>query len=504
MQTPTFLKEILEKKQKAKILNATRKTPLISPPLESFPFVIAEIKRASPSLGDIGAIKNPPQLAQKYLEGGASAISVLCEEDYFKGSLQDLKAIKDKFSNACVLRKDFITTKEQIKEAYDFGADMVLLIAAIFANGEFGGFKQLKELYRSALALNLTPLIEVHNQEEIDFITPLNAKLIGINSRNLHTFKIDKIMAFNLLNHLKTTNKQAKFIFESSISCSFDGFVAGNVGFDGILCGSYLVSTYEPTKNLQNLISSIKIGKNSPNDFYHNAFMLLNSPLGFIKICGITDKENALLCAKILEETLKDTANAKKIAALGFILIKESPRYISPSKIKDLANALTPFPLLKIAVVSNKQEELQEAIELYRLGLIDAIQLHGTKGENFASFNLKEANFPFYEVKNIASLEDLNNFLSPFVLLDSKSTLGGGSGKSIDTHLLLELKEKVNNYLCVAGGVGLHNLKDLKQIGAKMLDVNSSLESKIGIKDPKKLKEFLESLKNLAISNTLC
>ncbi|CAM2903615.1 bifunctional indole-3-glycerol phosphate synthase/phosphoribosylanthranilate isomerase [Helicobacter burdigaliensis] len=504
MQTPTILKEILDKKQKKQILSTLRNAPLIRPPLDTFPFVIAEIKRASPTLGDIGAIPNPTQLAQSYLEGGAGAISVLCEEDYFKGSLQDLKAIKDKFNHACVLRKDFITTKEQIKEAYDFGADMVLLIAAIFANGDFGGFKQLQELYESALALNLTPLIEVHNKEEIDFITPLKAKLIGINSRNLHTFKIDKITALNLLNYLKATNIQAKFIFESSISCSFDGFVIGNVGYDGILCGSYLVSTKTSTKTLQNLISSLKVGKNSPNDFYHDAFILLNSPLGFIKICGITNKENALTCAKILNEALKDTTKAKKIAALGFILVKNSPRFVNPKKIQEITTALQSFPLLKVAVVSDEKEELKEAIELYKEGFIDAIQLHGSKGEVFGTYNLKEANFPFYEAKNIATLEDLNSFLSPFVLLDSKSTLGGGSGKSIDFNLLSQLKEKVNDYLCVAGGVGTHNLKELKQIGAKMLDINSSLESKIGIKDPKKLQKFLESLKSLATSNTLC
>ncbi|MDE5603108.1 MAG: indole-3-glycerol-phosphate synthase, partial [Helicobacter sp.] len=184
----TILEEILDAKSKHPIRSAKRNTPINKPCFESFPFIIAEIKRSSPSLGNISDILSPQNLAKDYLNAGANAVSVLCEKDYFRGDLEDLQGVKTAYPNACVLRKDFITQIEQIQESYDFGADMVLLIVVLFMEGKNGGFEQLKNLYQKALGLGLTPLLEVHNREEIDFLKPLQPPLIGINSRNLHTF----------------------------------------------------------------------------------------------------------------------------------------------------------------------------------------------------------------------------------------------------------------------------------------------------------------------------
>lgn len=493
MMIPTILKKILQTKAKYPILKTTRAAKL-TPPKFSFPFLIAEIKRASPSAGDIGAINSPKDLAQSYLDGGAGAISVLCEKDFFKGDLEDLKETKLSHENATILRKDFITKLEQIQESYDFGADMVLLIAAIFIgnNNENWGFARLKQLYEESLRLGLTPLIEVHNAKEVDFITPLQATLIGINSRDLHTFTINKIQAYNLLNYIQKTNPQSKIIFESSIECSFDGFVVGNIGFDGILCGSYLVRDSTPAQTLKHLKSAIISGKQSPNGFYRNVFKLLDSKQGFLKICGITSSKDALMCAKALESNLNSPL--EKIAALGFILVKDSPRFTNPETIKEIAKSLQAHPkILKIAVVKDDQEMMQIAINLYKEGIIDALQLHGVSQKSFGSINLKEANFAFYEAWNVEKAEDLGDFISPFVLLDSKSTLGGGSGKNIALNTLKSLQEKTSCYLCVAGGVGISNIQDLRKIGVKMFDVNSSLESTTGKKDQQKISEFLKA-----------
>ena len=254
-----ILQEIVRQKKQIPLRHATRTTPL-NPPNLNDKLIIAEIKRASPSAGQISTINNPSALAESYLQGGASAISVLCEESYFKGSLEDLQNVKHAHPHACLLRKDFITEIAQIKESYDFGADMVLLIAACFMGEENGGFAQLKSLYEECLRLGITPLVEVHNACEADFIAPLNARLIGINARNLRTFKIDKILAYNLLPKIRAQNPQARVIFESSLHCSFDGFVVGNLGFDGILCGSYLVRTPNPKQALQGLKNALKVG----------------------------------------------------------------------------------------------------------------------------------------------------------------------------------------------------------------------------------------------------
>ncbi|WP_300668562.1 bifunctional indole-3-glycerol phosphate synthase/phosphoribosylanthranilate isomerase [Helicobacter sp. UBA3407] len=492
---PTILKEILDKKQKVALRSCERTTPLNVPNLDST-FMIAEIKRASPSAGNIGVIPNPSALAKEYLQGGAGAISVLCENDYFKGDLEDLKEVKLANPNACVLRKDFVTQLGQIKEAYDFGADMVLLIAAVFIgkNNPYGGFLQLRALYEKCLELGLTPLVEVHNALEVDFITPLGAKLIGINSRNLHTFVIDRIQAYCLLNQIQAKNPQSKVIFESSLLCNFDGFIVGNLGFNGILCGSYLVKNHKPKLALEKLKRAIECGKNSPNAFYQNVFRLLNSPLGFLKICGITNTQDALMCAEALQE-LKPFYAKDKIAALGFIIEPKSPRYIAIEYIREIARELERFSnILKIIVLKDDENQMQTAIELYQEGVVDALQLHSVKDSCFGGVELREADFAFYEVWNVECAEDLGKFISPFVLLDSKSALGGGSGKGIDLDVLESLKARVQT-LCVAGGVGVDNVESLRQIGAKMLDINSSIESKVGKKDSVKLQKLLAILK---------
>ncbi|WP_238699048.1 bifunctional indole-3-glycerol phosphate synthase/phosphoribosylanthranilate isomerase [Helicobacter sp. MIT 05-5294] len=503
---PTILAEILEKKQSKPLRINTRTTPLNPPNLDST-LIIAEIKRASPSAGNIGEIANPKVLAESYLQGGAGAISVLCEQDYFKGDLEDLREVKESHKEACVLRKDFITKQEQIAESYGFGADMVLLIAAVFVGQKnpYGGFGQLQRLYEECLKFGLTPLIEVHNAQEVDFIAPLQAKFIGVNSRNLHTFVIDRIQAYNLIEKIQAQNPQSKVIFESSLNCDFDGFVVGNLGFNGILCGSYLVRNQTPRVALENLKKALECGKKDSNVFYKNAFKLLDLPLGFVKICGITNVEDALMCAESLQELaikgVECQAKEQKIAALGFIIEPNSPRFVAIEEIKRITKELERFPnILKVVVLKDDERQMKSALKLYREGIVDALQLHGiTKAGWFGGVELRGANFAFYEVWNVESAEDLGEFVSPFVLLDSKSALGGGSGRKIDNKALESLMKKAQ-YLCVAGGVGIENVESLKKIGAKMLDINSSIESEPGKKDFAKLQSLIVKLKTLGES----
>ncbi|MBX7490498.1 bifunctional indole-3-glycerol phosphate synthase/phosphoribosylanthranilate isomerase [Helicobacter turcicus] len=495
-EVPTILQEILEKKKTHKIRQNKRLVPLNMPNLGQI-FVIAEIKRASPSAGEIGEILEPSALAESYLQGGAGAISVLCESDYFHGDLEDLKAVKCAHSSACVLRKDFITEVAQIKESYDFGADMVLLIAAVFMgkNNANGGFARLLELYNASKTWNLMPLIEVHNVLELEFIAPLNAPLIGINSRNLHTFSIDKIRAYNLLDCIKSKTPKSKVIFESSLNCSFDGFVVGNLGFDGILCGSYLVQSQNPKQALITLKSAMQKGRNSTNVFYKNTFKLLDSTLGFIKICGITNAKDALMCAETLQELKQE--GVEKVGALGFILEPKSPRFVE--SLEEILNALKDYPsVLKIAVIKDDVAQMQRALALYQNGYIDALQLHSVRSLSFGGVDLREADFSYYAVVNVESKKDLENeslrdLPSPFVLLDSKSALGGGSGECINIGVLESLQMQ---YLCIAGGVGVENIDALKHIGAKMLDINSSIEKCAGKKDKDKLQALKLKLKS--------
>ncbi len=158
--------------------------------------VIAEIKRASPSKGDIQPDLVPAQMAALYQEGAAAAVSVLTEKNFFKGSLDDLRSARAA-CNLPVLRKDFIFDSYQLYEASAAGADAVLLIARILDK------ELLSDLLAQAHALCIDALVEIHNEDDLDKIQGLGAKIVGINNRDLKTFDTDLDIALKLARNLE-------------------------------------------------------------------------------------------------------------------------------------------------------------------------------------------------------------------------------------------------------------------------------------------------------------
>jgi indole-3-glycerol phosphate synthase len=147
--------------------------------------LIAEVKRASPSKGVLNPTLDPARLAQTYVQCGAAAISVLTESRYFLGSREDLEAVKNALPDVPVLRKDFILEPYQLFEARAWGADALLLIAAILDDAK------LTELLSLSHELGMQCLVEVHNEEEVVRALACDARIIGINNRNLDTMKVD-------------------------------------------------------------------------------------------------------------------------------------------------------------------------------------------------------------------------------------------------------------------------------------------------------------------------
>ena len=169
--------------------------------------IIAEIKKASPSAGIISEDFDPLKKAKEYEEFGASALSILTEEDYFLGSTKYLKDVK-KITNLPILRKDFIVDTYQIYESKFIGADCILLIASILND------EQLREFSDLAETLQLDYLIEVHNEEELSRVELFSNAIIGVNNRNLKTFEVDIQNSVRLRNLYKKNNI---FVAESGI-----------------------------------------------------------------------------------------------------------------------------------------------------------------------------------------------------------------------------------------------------------------------------------------------
>lgn len=202
--------------------------------------IIAEVKRASPSRGDLAAIPDPAHQAARYEEGGASAISVLTEGRRFKGSLADLEAVRASVELP-VLRKDFIATPYQVLEARAAGADIVLLIVAALPQ------QTLAELHALVLDLGMTPLVETHSANEVARAAELDAKLVGVNARDLSTFELDRDLFGRLAGDIPAG---AIKIAESAVRTPDDVAHYRAAGADVVLVGEALV-TGDPVATLR-------------------------------------------------------------------------------------------------------------------------------------------------------------------------------------------------------------------------------------------------------------
>ncbi|KAA9086729.1 indole-3-glycerol phosphate synthase TrpC [Microbacterium radiodurans] len=201
--------------------------------------IIAEVKRASPSRGDLAAIPDPALQARRYEEGGAAVISVLTEGRRFKGSLADLESVRDAVELP-VLRKDFIATPYQVLEARASGADLVLLIVAALEQ------PVLAQLHELVLELGMTPLVETHSLEEVHRAADVGARLVGVNARNLSTFELDRDLFGRLVDHLPS---DAVKIAESAVLTPADVAHYRAAGADAVLIGEALV-TGDPVATL--------------------------------------------------------------------------------------------------------------------------------------------------------------------------------------------------------------------------------------------------------------
>jgi indole-3-glycerol phosphate synthase len=206
--------------------------------------IIAEVKKASPSKGVIREQFDPVAIARDYEEHGAAAISVLTEIQFFQGSPEYLSAIK-KHAAIPVLRKDFLFDVYQIYEARALGADALLLIAAILEK------KKLRELLHLTRELGMESLVEVHNREELYMVLETGAHIIGINNRNLNTFKTDIATTVELIQDIPDDRI---VVSESGIASQDDIRMLSNAGVDAFLIGEVLMRQKSPGAKLAELI----------------------------------------------------------------------------------------------------------------------------------------------------------------------------------------------------------------------------------------------------------
>ena len=208
--------------------------------------VIAEVKRASPSRGALADIADPAALARDYEAGGAHCISVLTEERRFGGSLEDLSAVCAAV-DVPVLRKDFVVSSYQLWEARAWGADLVLLIVAALAQ------EALVSLVERAQTLGLTPLVEVHDTDEVERAVAAGARIVGVNARDLRTLQVDVTTFARVAPAIPDGIVK---VAESGVRGPHDLITYANSGADAVLVGESLVTGKDPRAAVADLVTA--------------------------------------------------------------------------------------------------------------------------------------------------------------------------------------------------------------------------------------------------------
>lgn len=452
-------------------------------PLAAFaraPLVICEIKRRSPSRGAIAPGLDPVAQARLYRDAGVRSVSVLTEEDHFGGSLADLMAVKAAFPDLAVLRKDFLVDEEDVRVAHRAGADAVLLIASMLSGAE------LAAMHALALSLGMAALVEVHDAAEIDKIRPIRPPLVGINCRDLETFRLDRLAPVGLRT---LVDWPAAVVFESGIFGYEDARYTREHGFAGILVGEAVVRKPELIADLIRGVAADGEGaSDSPGQWrqprfwgriaarrMENAARTPGRPL--VKVCGLTRAEDA------------DAACRLGADLLGFVFAP-SPRRADPALLAELGELTVP----KVAVVVD--EVPAEVAALLDAGLLDAVQFSGSETPE----RLAVCAWPYYKAlrpRTVDDLADWERWRSPRLLFDAWSAQAhGGTGKRLDPEIVRAAAAKTALWL--AGGIGPDNVAELVRAHRpELVDAASGLEAEPGKKDPAKLRRFFDELSRI-------
>lgn len=235
-------REELDQRMRERPLPAVRAAAEAAPPPLDFtaalvrrgdrPALIAEVKRASPSRGDLAPDADPAALARVYGQAGAAALSVLTDARFFRGDLTHLEMVRRACPGTPVLRKDFLVHPYQVYEARAAGADAVLLIAAVLEP------PRLADLLALAVELGMAALVEVHREEELEAALAAGARWIGVNHRDLRTFRIDRTVSARLRPCIPPG---VRAVAESGLRTPADVRAMGRLGYDAVLIGEALV-----------------------------------------------------------------------------------------------------------------------------------------------------------------------------------------------------------------------------------------------------------------------
>lgn len=434
--------------------------------------VILEVKRASPSKGDIALDLNPAETAKKYRANGAKAISCLTEENYFKGSLSDLMEVCAAVPDVAVLRKDFLIDEREIEIAYLCGADAVLLISGILT------LEKMKSMTAKCAELGIRAFVEVRTEDDAKKVLEVkkyfpNTIVCGVNSRNLKDFSIDLLVPAQLKKTLG-----GDVIFESGITTPDAAFKIGSMGFSGILLGEFAARNPGKARDFVNAFESSKENLYGKKMIELAEKLALKNSSGekkrpFVKICGLTRKRDVLLA---------DSLGADFV---GFIFAKEFGRNVYGEKFAEIQNILPDVKAFKVGVITNpKNEESCFVAELVKSGVLDFIQIHGIDYENTPDY-LRNVPHYFVLTEKTGCLEKKSQKLASF-----------GEARFLQDSKKQNFFAGENSHIWIAGGITPENVYEVcKKYNPELIDVSAGVEDGVlGEKSEAKIKKLFEEL----------
>ena len=419
--------------------------------------IIAEIKRASPSKGVIKENFEPTELARAYSRGGAVALSVLTEEDYFRGSLDDLRAVRE-VSPLAILRKDFIVDEYQIYETAEAGADALLLIVAALNDEQLLRFRRITEE-----ELGMDALVEVHTADEMQRAQRCGAKLIGVNNRNLRTFEVSLDVSVDLS---REPSADTLLVSESGLRSGDDLRRLQAVGYRGFLIGEALMRADDPAEVLRTLTTDAA-----------------GEDLVRVKVCGITNLKDALVCVQAGADML------------GFNFYRGSARYIAPEEARRI-NEHLPSEVISVGIFVN-EESPERVANVADVAGVAAVQLHGEETPFYCQALKDRFVIKALRVKEGFIPKQISDYETDAILLDAFNAKSrGGTGQRFDWSVAKQTRRFVSK-LFLAGGLTPENVREaIAFVRPYAVDVCSSLERTPGQKDEGCVREFIAAAKS--------
>ena len=479
----------------------------LAPPIIPFPerlcrssyplSLMAEIKRASPSKGPIAMTICAPAQARKYAMAGASVISVLTEPEWFKGSIDDLRMVRQSLEGMpdrpAVLRKEFIFDEYQILEARLAGADTVLLIVKMLDGNT------LERLYKYSRSLGMEPLVEVNNEDEMKVALGLGAEVIGVNNRNLTSFEVD----------LNTTSRLMKDVPKKTFICALSG-ISGpedvraykSHGVGGVLVGEALMRSSDVTSFVTELLGGIDSG-----------ILEEDKSSMLIKICGTRTTEAARVAIEagadmigiILVEGRKRCVPLETAQAISDVvhrtkrpkaLAVTSKRGKSTGSFFAHSSKFLEHPNRALLVGVFQNQPLSYVLAQQSSLDLDVVQLHGSEPIEWASL------IPVPVIRRFDP-RDPQLGKRGFHALPLLDTAAGGTGSMVDMKAVQRCLETDSDLkIILAGGLNSENVKDIVNSiqtlnkGIVAVDVSSGVEED-GMQSIEKIKKFIKASKGL-------